>query len=68
MSKGDVTFNNPISGETLIHRERKDGKRDLKTVETGLPGDRGGHSVLDENGVPVYIRDTNGNVIVDTDK
>lgn len=56
-----VVFHNPISGETLVHRDKADGKRDLKYGETGswLPG----HTVLNQNGIPSYIRDTDGRVI-----
>lgn len=61
-----IVFHNPLSGETLVHRDRKDGMRDLKYGETGssLPG----HSVLNQNGNPAYIRDTDGRVIADDKK
>ena len=56
-----VVFHNPYSGETFVHRDRADGMRDLKFGETGssLPG----HAVLDQNGIPSFIRDTDGRVI-----
>jgi hypothetical protein len=60
---GDTVFHNPLSGETLVHRDRADGMRDLKIVQTGVSGDRGGHAVLGQDGTPAYIRDTNGQVI-----
>ncbi len=63
MSKGDVVFHNSRSGETLIHRNRSDGKTDLKIVRTGLPGDRGGHAVFDSSRNPVFIRDVDGRII-----
>ena len=63
MSRGDLPFHNFLSGETLIHRERADGKHDLKIVQTGVPEDRGGHIVFDPAGNPVYVRDTDGRVI-----
>jgi len=65
MSKGDVVFHNSSSGETLIHRDRSDGKSDLKTVRTGVPGDRGGHAVFDSSRRPVFIRDNDGRIIAD---
>ena len=46
MSGKPTVFHNPFSGETLIQQERDNGFRDLKIVQTGVPGDRGGHSVL----------------------
>jgi hypothetical protein len=62
---GQTTFHNPISGETLIHRERADGVRDLKVVQTGLSGDRGSHAVLGQNGTPLYIREGNRTIADD---
>ena len=58
-----TVFHNPVSGETFVRWERADGTRDLKFGETGslLPG----HAVLRENGIPAYIRDTDGRVIAD---
>jgi len=63
MSGEKIVFHNPSSGETLVHRNRADGMRDLKFGETGtcLPG----HAVLNQNGTPAFIRDTDGRVIAD---
>lgn len=59
----DVLWQNPFSGETFLHRDRSDGKRDLKFGQTGssLPG----HAVFLPNGNLSYLRDTNGHVIGD---
>jgi hypothetical protein len=56
-------FNNPISGETLIHRDRPDGKKDLFWGPTGKS--EHGHAVIKPNGNPSFIRDTDGRVIAD---
>lgn len=56
-----TVFHNPLSGETLVHRDRKDGMRGLKYGETGTS--LRGHVVLNQNGNPVYIRDKDGRVI-----
>lgn len=61
----NVVFTNVESGETLIHRDRDDGKHDLKIVQTGVSGDRDGHAVFDPAGRPVYVRETDGRVIAD---
>jgi len=57
-----IVFRNEDSGETLVRQERADGKHDL-FVETGRG--RHGHSVLDSNGNPSFIRDTDGRIIAD---
>ncbi|MDO8557055.1 MAG: hypothetical protein Q7R98_01150 [Candidatus Jorgensenbacteria bacterium] len=62
---GTTVFSNLMSGETLIHRDRVDGMHDLKIVKTGVSGDRGGHSVFDRSGNPVFIRDTDGSITAD---
>jgi len=58
-----TVFRNSLSGETLVHRDRNDGMRDLKFGETGtsLPG----HVVLRQDGTPAFIRDVDGRVIAD---
>jgi hypothetical protein len=56
-----VVFHNFLSGETLVHRDRADGKRDLKFGETGTNLE--GHAVLDQSGMPSFIRDTDGRII-----
>jgi len=61
MSK--TVFHNPLSGETLIHRERPDGTRDLFHGPTGSSAH--GHAVLDPMGNPRYEREISGRVIVD---
>lgn len=61
------TFYNPISGETLKHRERSDGTRDL-FIWNGNTTDRSDdhqHNVIDSNGNPRFIRDFNRRVIAD---
>ena len=63
MSSDKVVFHNPGSGETFVHRDRDDGKRDLKFGETGssLPG----HAVLGESGNVHFLRESDGRVIAD---
>lgn len=57
MSKGDVRFTNPQSGETLVHYERH-GVRNLLFGPTGSKNH--GHAELRHNGTPVRIRDVTG--------
>ncbi len=59
-------FYNPLSNETLIHRDRVDGKRDLFVTTPGTQDHS--HAVLNPNGTPSYIRDFNGRVICDDSK
>ena len=63
MSWTGPKFHNPQSGETLIHNEPPDGTRELKTVRTGVPDDKGGHAVIQPNGNPVYVRPAGGNTV-----
>ena len=58
-----VKFHNADTGETLVHWVRPDGVRDLKFGETNTR--LVGHAVLDPNGTPRYLRDTDGRVIAD---
>lgn len=59
----DALFHNPSSGETFLHRDRDDGKRDLKFGKTGssLPG----HAVISQSGNVDYLRDSSGHVVAD---
>ena len=59
----NTVFHNPDSGETFVHRERDDGKHDLKFGQTGssLPG----HAVFQEGGSLSYLRETDGHVVAD---
>ena len=34
----EKSFDNPLSGETLVHRNREDGMRDLKIVQLWMGG------------------------------
>ena len=64
---GNETFYNPISGETLKHRERADGTRDL-FVWKGDTTDRSAdhqHNVLNPDGTVRYVREFNRRVITD---
>jgi len=67
-TKWGEKFSNPLSGETLIPGIRPDGTRDLKIVQTGVSGDLGGHSVLNPDGTPRFIRDTDGRIIANDRK
>lgn len=58
-------FVNPTSGETLIHREREDGKRDLFIIPPDGNQNDHGHAVIYPDGHPAYIREFNGRVICD---
>ena len=52
-----VVFHNPISGETLVHRDQPDGTHDLFY---GIEGDDGGnhnHAAFDLNGNVEYLRE-----------
>jgi len=58
-----TVFHNPLSGETFVHRDRADGMRDLKFGETRTHLE--GHTVLDQSGIPSFIRDIDGRIIAD---
>ena len=58
-----VVFENPSSGETLVHLTREDGTRDLFFSEKGSSVH--GHAVLNKTGNPKYLRDTDGHVVAD---
>lgn len=58
-----TVFHNPNSDEIFVHRDRADGKRDLKFGDTGTNLE--GHAVLGQNGNPSFIRDTDGRIIAD---
>lgn len=63
MSTNDKVFHNPISGETLVHKTRADGTRDLLFGPSGAH--QHGHAVISPNGNPRYIREVDGYVIAD---
>ena len=56
-----TVFNNPVSGETLVHLTRPDGTRDLFTSQTG--SQTHGHAVIGQNGNVRNLRDTDGHTI-----
>jgi len=58
-----TVFHNPDSGETFVHHERDDGKRDLKFGQTdsSLPG----HAVIEQSGNLSFLRETDGRVVAD---
>ena len=58
-----TVFHNPETNETFVHREREDGTRDLHFGQTG--SELEGHAVIDPNGNPRYLRETDGHVIAD---
>jgi len=62
MNKDNIKFTNPNSGETLIHKERADGKKDLFIIQPGT--ERKGHLVLN-NGNVNYLRKPGGHVVAD---
>jgi hypothetical protein len=53
-----------LSGETLVHRERLDGTRDLFFGQTG--SQEHGHAVLTPEGTPWFLRKPDGHVVADT--
>ncbi len=53
-------------GEFFTHKERSDGTRDLYYGPEGSSDH--GHAVIDKNGNPTYIRESDGRVIADKSK
>lgn len=65
---GMTKFTNPISGETLIHRDLPNGKRDLIIEKPGATGLNHFHAVLEKNGKVSYLRDYYRRLIADDKK
>jgi len=63
-------FFNPESNETLKHRTRADGTRDLFVWkgDTTRPSKDHQHNVISSDGSISYVRDFNGRVIADDRK
>ena len=61
MSRDKTVFHNLDSGESFVHRDRPDGKRDLKFGPTGssLPG----HAVLGQDGNVSFLRESDGRTV-----
>jgi hypothetical protein len=58
-----TVFHNPDTGETFVHRDRDDGKRDLKFGETG--SSLLGHAVFGKDNTLDFLRETDGRVVAD---